>query len=505
MFSKAQCLGAVLLASTCGCGGSDDASAPTNPGGTQPPADWLEDTPESRRVDSTLLASTLEQLASNHVPAHSLLLVRDGAIVLDAPVYPYGGDTVHDLASVTKSVTAALVGIAIARGDIASVHEPLLGFFPERTVSDPDGRKAKIEIEHLLTMTSGFECGLTPGEPELYAMIFSDDWVGTALDLPMSADPGARFAYCSCNHHLLSAILTKATGMTAEQFARKVLFDPIGIGTVIWPAGPGGYNHGWGDLKMTPRDMARFGYLFLHDGTWEGQQILPPDWVERSRTEYIRADDAFGYAYSWWLPRDVPGVALAMGRGGQYIAVWPERDAVVALTGGGSDLDQIAPLLLPALTDDVLPSNPDGEARLAAAIAELRKAPDPVSPPALPAAASQINGTTYALSDNLLELKSIALAFPGGPEAQLTLQDGSGTKVIPVGMDGVPRFSAGSFGLQRGVRAEWENDTFLLVYDEVANINRYEFTLALAGDDVTVHVKEATGTGLEATMTGTPQ
>ena len=194
---------------------------------TSPP--WPVVPPERQGFDSDLLAELLDHVRTKGLPLHNLVLIRRGQLILDASIYPYSPEDPHDLASVTKSITSVLVGIAIDKGFIDSVRQPVVSLLPAAVSGKPDAQRRAITVENLLTMTSGLDCGFEPGEPELAAMRRSDNWPAFALALPMRAAPGTHYAYCSCNNHLLSAILSARTGDSALAFARRHLFDPLGI------------------------------------------------------------------------------------------------------------------------------------------------------------------------------------------------------------------------------------------------------------------------------------
>src|SRR5512137_1130538 len=172
--------------------------------------------------------------------------------------------------------------------------------------------------------------------------------------------------------HLLSAILQKATGMTALEFARLNLFGPLGIQNVIWPTDAQGFNHGWGDIRLHPHDTARIGLLWLHHGQWQGRRIVSREWVDNSVRTQIRTGRDDDYGYGWWITGD-KGEFAAIGRGGQRIQVWPDLDAILVMTGGGVDIDDIEPLISPALVDRYrpLPANPAAVARLKEALAAV--------------------------------------------------------------------------------------------------------------------------------------
>ncbi len=280
-----------------------------------PTQGWKTATPESQGLDSEELVKAFDFIRENDINIHSMMIIRNGYLVLDAYFYPYALGTVHDLASVTKSVTSALIGIAIDKGYIKNVHQPIVDFFPEYEVEYLDEYKKMLTLEHLLTMRSGFDCGFQPGEQELFEMFESDHWIQYTLNLPMTAEPGIQWAYCSPNIHLLSAIITKTTGMNALDFARKYLFEPLVFGEVIWPSDPHGINYGWGDLHITPHDMAKIGYLYLNNGVWEDKPLVSVEWIAKSKPNHVKFQDGGGYGYLWWDPGHTPGFYEAVGRG----------------------------------------------------------------------------------------------------------------------------------------------------------------------------------------------
>jgi CubicO group peptidase (beta-lactamase class C family) len=289
------------LASACtiltwGCSTSSSESGPASPGATWPTA-----APEEQGFDSALLAQLVEQIHLQDLPVDSLQLVRNGSLILDAYFYPYPDDRMHDVASVTKSVTSTLVGIAVDQG-LLTLDQKVVASFPDLVPMPPSDGKADIELHHLLTMTSGLDCGRTPGEPELREMMGTDHFVQYALDLPMAVAPGTEFAYCSPGSHLLAAMITEAAGSSALDFARDNLFGPLGIVGAEWAQDPQGVNHGWGDLQIHPRDLARIGLLFLNEGDWNGVQVVSKDWVAEATRSLVTVDiDGTGYGYQWWV------------------------------------------------------------------------------------------------------------------------------------------------------------------------------------------------------------
>ncbi len=207
---------------------------------------WRSSTPEAQGMDSEVLARAFDYIRQNRIPIHSLLIVRNGYVVLDAYFYPFQEGQVHDGASMTKSITSTLIAIAIGEHKLSSVRQPTLSVFPGRNVANRDERKDRMTVEDLLTMTSGLDCHVDHGEITLREMMQSKDWVQFMLDRPMVAEPGSKFEYCSGGMHLLSGIVSETTGSSELEFARRELFQPLGIEDVIWPSDPQGVSTGWG-------------------------------------------------------------------------------------------------------------------------------------------------------------------------------------------------------------------------------------------------------------------
>ncbi len=464
-----------------------------------PAKEWRTSTPEQQGLDSETLREALDYIQQHHVDIHSLLVVRNGYVILDAYFYPYKSNDPHDVASVTKSITSTLVGIAIDEGKIKSAQQPVVSFFPGNSVANVDDRKQRLTIEDLLTMSSGLQCEPRKNELTLLEMRESNNWVKYMIDLPMAEQPGRKFVYCSGGMHLLSGIISQVNGQSADAFARRSLFKPLGIRTALWPADPQGVSYGWGDLHLHPRDMAKIGYLWLNRGGWNGKSIVSGDWMDRSTRASAANND---YGYGIWI-KSGAGLYEAVGRGGQRISVVPAKNIVVVMTGGGFEPGDVGKFLLAALkSDQALPANPAAVARLNQASNRGALAPTatPVAP--LPPLAVKISGKTFEFDQNLLGLKELSLTFKAGSEA--TLKSTFNTRRFTnqlvsaraVGLDGVPRISPhGRFNLPIGLKGFWkDNETFVLDYDEIANINHYQFEMKFNEGNLLVKLSEKTGT-----------
>lgn len=301
-----------------------------------------------------------DHIRAQAIDLHSLLIVRDNFLVIEAYFDPYGSEDKHELHSATKSITSALIGIAIEEGVIQTVSQKVLALFPDRSIQNIDSRKQAMTIEHLLTMTSGFEWPEFHGSQSemkrlTQAWYAQEDRVQFVLDCPMSASPGEAFNYNTGCSHLLSAVIQKATGKDLFSYAREKLFAPLKITDVIWRSDPSGITLGGTALSMRPRDMAKLGLLYLNGGTWRGQQILPREWVNVSTHVHIAVSELSSYGYHWWVYPSLEAYA-AVGYGGQCIFVLPSCDMVVVFTSGPNPQRTTAPhqllefFILPAVT-----------------------------------------------------------------------------------------------------------------------------------------------------------
>lgn len=295
-------------------------------------------------------------LSGQYTKLDSVLIARNGTLVLEAYFNGFDRETKHDMRSAFKSVTSALVGIAIDKGLVVDTEQPISEYFPDYWPSIDDGRswKDRITLHHLLTMTPGFDAeesaGIGPDREE--DMIRSEDWVAFSLGLPMACEPGARFSYNSSTSFLIGEIVARAAGDSLPEFAKANLFLPLGITEYCWTMAPQGCAVAQGFFHMRPRDMLKIGQLFLDRGTWQGRRIVSADWIEESTRPHVQSaagsgsrlgsDDGKdgaardGYGYQWWTRtvRNPPfDHYFATGNGGQKIFVLPHFDMIVVFTG----------------------------------------------------------------------------------------------------------------------------------------------------------------------------
>ncbi|MCA0393003.1 MAG: beta-lactamase family protein [Proteobacteria bacterium] len=280
----------------------------------------------------------------------SVLVIHRGALVHERYFNGADADTLHNTRSLTKSVTALLVGAAIDRGLIDGVDAPVYDFFADRGWANPAPAKARFTVEDLLTMSAQWECNddnqFSAGNEE--RMYLSADWVQFALDLPMkgyaawSPRPeespyGRAFSYCTANPVVLGAILERSSGQSLARFAADALEGPLDITRAQWQLTSEGVGMGGGGAAYRSRDLARLGQLLVDGGRWQGRQIVPERWIDAMTTPHAQAREDADYGYLTWRFRfDVGGTlrdAWAMsGNGGNYVFALPEEALVVVIT-----------------------------------------------------------------------------------------------------------------------------------------------------------------------------
>jgi CubicO group peptidase (beta-lactamase class C family) len=322
--SRSAAAVAVIVVCAAGCGSH---RASTVRAGFR----WRVSTPAAQGMNPAVLrrADALIRLRSPSLVA--VLVVRHGRIVFERYGNSYSRSAPLDLFSITKSVTSAALGIAIADGKIRGVDEPLESFFPVELAPPADKRVRLVTLRELLTMTSGF-----PGDPPSLAPAapsFSLAARPLQALLARPLGPRGRFAFDSGSSQLVADAIARAEEMPMAQLVRERIFRPLGIvDDGSWPKDADAFTWGYSGLRLTARDLAKLGYLYLHGGRWNGRRILPASWVRVSTSRHVRTPSFAGYGYFWWRVRIANADAFAaFGDGGQALVVVPGRDLVVVV------------------------------------------------------------------------------------------------------------------------------------------------------------------------------
>jgi CubicO group peptidase (beta-lactamase class C family) len=340
-------------------------------------------TPSKEGVDAQRVESFVNALAAtNGVEPHSLMILRHGSVIAAGWWSPYAAERLHLLYSLSKSFTSTAVGFAAAEG-LLGLDDPVISYFPELDAAITDARTRSMLVRHIAAMSSGH----LEDTWQRASTARPDDPVRGFLELPPERDPGSVFAYNQSATYTMARILQRVTGTTVTKYLRPRLLDPIGAGEVAWAQFPDGQDMGFTGLHATTDTIARFGELYLRDGVWLGQQVLPAGWVGEATRQHITTDTVtdpavgdkpdwrLGYGFQFWRSRHG---YRGDGAYGQYCLVLPEQDAVVAFMGQSSDtqalLDLVWRELLPAFRESSHP-DPAADRHLAERMADLKLPP----------------------------------------------------------------------------------------------------------------------------------
>lgn len=328
-------------------------------------------TPESQGVSSAVIRDFIETADHDVDSMHSFMLLRHGKVVAEAWWAPESADKPHVLWSLSKSFTSTAVGLAVAEGKL-TIDDPVLSFFPDDAPAEPSTNLKAMRVRDLLTMNAGHQDELNWRE--------TADWAKAFLSHPVPYKPGTHFRYNTPATYMLSAIVQKVTGQTVLDYLTPRLFQPLGIEKPKWDTSPQGISIGGYGLYLRTEDIAKFGQLYLQKGQWNGQQIVPAEWVAMATSKQVSngsnpdSDWDQGYGFQFWRSRH--GAYRGDGKDGQFCIVLPELDAVVAITANTgnmqAELNVVWDKLLPAFSDEPLAENSQEQAKLKSTIANLK-------------------------------------------------------------------------------------------------------------------------------------
>jgi CubicO group peptidase (beta-lactamase class C family) len=345
---------------------------------------WQTGSLRDAGIKEKALSNLVGRIESNKIPnIHGILIVKGGKLVFekyfeghrfayDRELFQgerirFDVNVSHNTMSVTKAVTAATVGIAIDQGLIENEQQKVAAFFPEYSYLF-DEQKRKITIEHLLTMSSGMQWNewdvpLASRENDLIQLFIVTDPLDYILAKPLAHEPGSYWYYSGGDVNLLGVLFERATGRRIDEFSAKYLFGPLGISVFDWSYLKPDIVYASGELFLRPRDLAKFGYLYLNDGVWKGTRVISKEWIKKSLQPHVstggRSKEGETYGYQWWITTFTYGEGsipayVRSGWGGQYVILLPSIDMLVVFTGGnysGSDpvLDLVPECILPAV------------------------------------------------------------------------------------------------------------------------------------------------------------
>ncbi|QSF47734.1 serine hydrolase [Paenibacillus tianjinensis] len=366
------------------------------------------------------------------------MLLRHGHVVAEGWWSPYRPELPHMLFSLSKSFTATAIGLAVSE-QLLSLEDKVVSFFPDESPAEPGDNLSQMNISHLLMMGTGHTMDTMTDMLQSH----EGNWVRAFLQLPVEEVPGTYFLYNTGATYMLSAILQKVTNQTLLEYLGPRLFTPLGIKDPTWESCPRGINIGGYGLNLTTEDIAKFGQLYLQQGQWNNRQILSREWVAAASSKQIANGDGSpdsgewsqGYGYQFWNCRH--GAFRADGAFCQLCIVMPEQDAVVVITSGTNDtqqvMDAVWELLLPAMKSaPLLQEEPSAVADLAAQLSTLQ-----IEPPRCIQSSSlesSMSAQVYKLEANELDIDTLEVSF-SGDEAVLTIQEKSGRQSLVFGRE----------------------------------------------------------------------
>ncbi|HTE24106.1 serine hydrolase domain-containing protein, partial [Flavitalea sp.] len=372
-------------------------------------------TPEAQGVSSVAITAFLDAVSKSRNELHGFVFVRHGKIIADGWSKPYADSLKHTMYSTSKSFTSTAIGFAVSERKL-TVNDKVISFFPEDLPANPGSFLKNLTVKHLLTMTVGH-----PNDPT-GAIIPKAGWVKSFLATPIADTPGTKFLYNSMATFMLSAIIQKVTGEKVIDYLEPRLFKPLGINNKDWETNPEGINVGGWGLRIRTMDMAMLGQLYLQKGKWNGNQVLPASWVDEASTAHIIQDRSAtqeqrsnsdwlqGYGYQFWRSRY--NSFRADGAFGQYILIFPELDAVIAITSETPDmqdeLNLVWKYIYPAMKTKALPANASAVAGMKKSALNLR-----INPFRIAADSSGAPQNIAAIANRTLKLKKNENDFDG--------------------------------------------------------------------------------------------
>ncbi len=401
------------------------AAAGPHPG----PGDGLpRSAPEDAGVDPQAVLDFLDQAFARDIDLHSVMLYRNGSVIAEGWNWPYASHRPHIMHSLTKSVTACAVGLAIDEGHF-SLDDKVVSFFDDELPPQINDHLAALRVVDLLTMRTGHAESVSGS---VFRQV-KTSWVAEFFKIPIVRPPGNEFLYSSASSFMLSAIVSRTTGQSARDYLEPRLFQPLDIEGLEWGSSPGGISSGGNGLTWKSVDSLKLGILHLNRGTWNGRRVLSPEWVSEATRQHV-TDGKYGYGYHWWV-NSAAEAYYAEGAFGQFAIVFPEHDAVLSITAGvplGTALEDLIFQYFPAAFA-ATGTGPSAELRrnMQQRLRDMRLLPlarSTTSP-----IIADISGGSYRIEANADNVQSVSLVFAGN-SMEFRLSDHRGDHVVKAGI-----------------------------------------------------------------------
>lgn len=372
----------------------------------QAPADGLpRSIPEAQGVDSGAILAFLDDVAAAGLEQNSFMLMRAGHVVAEGWWWPYLPQRMHMLHSLTKSITACGVGLAVDEGRFG-LDDRVASFFPAMVPANASANLKAMTVRDLLTMRTG-HASETSGS--VWRPIRTS-WIAEFFKIPVPLEPGTRFVYTSAASYMLSAIVTRTTGKAMRDYLTPRLFDPLRMGPLAWDSSPDRVNPGGNGLSWTMADSAKLGALHAQRGLWRGRRVLSEKWVREATRRHATDEDGKGYGYHWWLFPD-SNVYYAHGLFGQLSIVFPEQDAVLAMHNAFNGIGKLRPLIHKHFPSAFGAARPPSPATAAVTERVRRLTLLPAASPSASPVARRIDGRRFLISGNDQNVRNISFEF----------------------------------------------------------------------------------------------
>ena len=455
-------------------------------------------TPEALGISSQAILNFIEAAEKERKDdLHSFIFMRHGQVAAQGWWNPFNPDSPHMLFSLSKSFTSTAIGIAQAEG-LLNIHDKVISFFPDEAPKEPSQHMQAMRIRDLLKMNTGHNEDATRG-----MLQDTTQWVRGFFSLAVEHKPGTHFVYNSAATFMLSAIIQKVSGKTLLEYLRPRLFDPLGIENPTWDKSPEGINIGGWGLNIRTKDIASLGQLYLQKGMWEGKQLIPAAWVaeatafQTSNGSNPESDWEQGYGYQFWRCRH--NLYRGDGAFGQYCIVFPEHDAVLAITSGTGNMGAIMNLvwdyLLPALEEKPLAENKEAYTALQKKLGSLSLSVvegEKTSP-----LVESISGQAYAITANEEGITSVTFNLKGD-DTSVSFARGAESFSIPIGSGELKpgKYPSPQGEMSVASSAAWTaTDTFHLRSYLYETPFYYTYKMAFDKNDVTIMRSRNVGFG----------
>lgn len=464
--------------------------------------------PQDLGFNTRVLAEMIKNVRAKGLNVNSVHLRKQNQTVLNAHFYPQMESDLHDVASVSKSITSILVGIAIDHGFIQSVDQRVAEFFPEHDHLFDSKQKQKITIAHLLTMTSGLCSSFQEGEALREAMKGADEPLSLALRSVVH-EPGIRFTYCSPGVQLLSMIISQTSVMTMAEFAEAYLFEPMGIVSYRFASDANGSTNASGDMFLMSQDLSKIGQLILDKGLYNGNRIVSQKWITQSTSPKVTVNGNEKYGYLWWLREDLGGIIEAQGRGGQRLNILPKEDLVLVMFGTGFDPGDIGGFVVKSMENESQKeSTKEDMAFLNAQLSQIKQENETEASGSLPEIAKAISGKRFEFEPNELGFIhfSILLGDLENGFFELAIREKSASehdvRKVPFGLQGrYIRSNQTRFKTPMAAKGRWLDDSTLTIdYNEFSNAHKYEIVIEFTNEQAVFSIRDEADYGGPITL-----